>query len=1115
MPRTKPSRSRWAARRRHLAPGTILLPLLLSTFAAPGTPGLAPGDLQIHEVVSLNHAGLRDESGNRSDWIELHNPGASPVALAGWSLSDDSGSPRKWTFASGVVGPGEFLVVHASGENRQPVPGSPTPPDQIPGLAVWLQADAVRLSDPLQVRRTASGDFLRLWADSSGTGRHARQDTQALQPRYVTQPVPSVEFDGQDDLLRLAGAPAFDSFTLVAVFRPTRRHEVDSAGFTGVGGTSGQAWLFGAGHGGDAGAGAGISVGTNGVSLYEHGSSYMPAVATYEGRLPGPWSLVTATYDNRSPRLSVDGNDLPPVGTSPRLRVTAPTEIGSGSYGAFAGGIAEILVYARSLTDDERRNLDAHLARRHGVSLASTFHTNFRIDADGERLVLTRPDGSRADDVRVPTLPRDVSWGRLGGQPDSWRYLETPSPGQPNPTQGARAFLASPSFSQPPGFYADTVQIGLTSPDPGAEIRYTLDGSLPEANSPLFADSIRITNRSNIPNRLSAIATAPGWSPPSGRVFKGTVVRARAFRADALPSEPVTASYFVHPRGRARYSLPVVSLVSDERNFFDPEIGIYVVGNAQGGNYAQSGDAWERPVHVELFEPDGSRPIAQESGVRIHGNTSFGFPVKALRLHPLNQRGTGPFRHRIFPDLPIDSFDRLLLRPSGHDHYLTMMRDGLMQGLMHETGIDVQGYRPAILFLNGEYWGIHNLQEAFEKRYFESHHPEVDADAIDYLEGYAPGAFAYEGDAQHYHALVRHLESHATTDPDVAAWVASQMEVENFRDYKLAEIFYYRWDIGNHRLWRPRAPNGRLRWILFDCDVGFGGFWSEPNPWTFDMLRAVLEPSGSLHGHNNPTTVFLLSRLLENESFRVDFVNRAADLMNTTLEPGRMLAFIDRMAAEIAPEIVDHVARWRSPANLSEWSRNVEALRTFARERPTYNRRHFASRFGLPGTAELTLNPPRASVGTVGLNSLGRIDTTHGTWKGIYFRDLPITISATPSPGYRFAGWAELPGVTTATLTLRLRGDSTLTPIFEVATPPRWTRVQRNPDGTLRTEFEAESSAEFRLESSSDLVTWTVEPGGVLRTDAGGAGTATVPMRTTFRFLRLSKIATGATSANR
>ena len=115
--------------------------------------------------------------------------------------------------------------------------------------------------------------------------------------------------------------------------------------------------------------------------------------------------------------------------------------------------------------------------------------------------------------------------------------------------------------------------------------------------------------------------------------FKLHVVRARAFRTNSLPSAINTASYCVDARGRGRYSLPVVSLVSDRANFFDANRGIYVCGNAPGCNYAQSGDLWERPCHVEFFETNGTRAFAQNSGVRMLRRMRF------LQTKPIHVMG--------------------------------------------------------------------------------------------------------------------------------------------------------------------------------------------------------------------------------------------------------------------------------------------------------------------------------------------------------------------------------------------------------------------------------------------------------------------------------------------
>ncbi|MCC7375846.1 MAG: CotH kinase family protein [Verrucomicrobiales bacterium] len=1033
----------------------------------------AAAALRINEIVASNQTGLRDESGQHPDWIELYNEGADAVDLTGWALSDDPRQPRRWVFQSGRLAPGAFLVIYASGEDRQPLTASPVDPATVPGLATWLRAADLQRQSGALLRTSGADRFVRRWPDLSGHGNSAVQDSSSRQPRWFDGPQPAIRFDGVDDLLRLPKSTGTNDFTVIAIMTPTSGHEVDPQGFNGVGGTAGQRWLFGANHGGDFGAGAGISAGTNGVSVYEHGSGYMPAVLVAEAPLNSAPTVVTLTYRNRQPSLSLHGIELSEVGESVRATVTAPVEIGSGSYGAFAGDVFEVLMFDRALSALEIRGIELTLAQNYAHPLADRFHTNFRLSASGEWLGLTRPDGVREDEIQAPRMPRDVAWGRFPDGATATYYFATPTPGSGNSSVTADTALEAPQLSHVAGFYSNAFSLEIRTSDSDAEIRYTLDGSEPTAESTRYTSPLGILNRTLTPSRIANIPTAPNWRAPSGNVFKGTLVRARAFRTNALPSPVVTATYFVDPKGRARYGLPVVALSSDPKNFFSAETGIYVVGNAPGGNYAQTGDAWERPVHVEFMETDGSLAFSNEAGVRMHGNTSFGFPIKALRLHASNQGGTGPFRYRIFPDLPIDSFDRLLLRPSGHDHHLTLMRDGLMQSAAREFGLDTQGYRPAILFVNGEYWGIHNLQEALEKNYFAHHNPGVDADHVDYLEGYPPGTFVYEGSANHYHALDAFLHTNNLNAAGAFEWVRSQMDVDNFRDYKIAEAFYYRWDIGNHRLWRPRTDDGRLRWILFDCDVGFGGFWSEPQPWNFDMVRAVLEPSGSLHGHNNETTVFLLKTLLTHPEFRDDFILRAADLMNTTFASDRFLERIDHMSQEISSEVAEHTARWRYPTSISEWRGNVEALRTFARLRPDAMRRHLAEYFGLSGTAKVRLAASPIGGGTLQCHSLEGLPGSTGAWEGTYFRNVPLPVTATASPGWRFAGWRELPGNTQSTVRLAMTADATLTAVFVRTSAPEVTISRLGPDGSLRLRLSGLPGESLVIEGSSDLQIWS------------------------------------------
>jgi hypothetical protein len=1003
----------------------------------------------LNEIQVSNQTTIADENADTPDWIELFNPGPASVDLNGWGLSDSTNALFKWTFTNASLAPGSFLLVFASGKDRQPGQFGAVNPATVPGLRAWLRADAVNTADATQVRTSAGGFHVRSWRDQSGAAFHAGQGTDANQPRFIPAVPelggrPALRFDGTNDLLYLPASPAANNFTIIAVARPTAGHEIDPQGAAGVGGVSGQRYLFGAQHGGDFNGGSGLSLGTNGASIYEHGSGYMPALAVLATPIAS-LAIVTVNYSNKQPTLTVNGTLSSPGAESPRATVTAPVELGAGAYGAFAGDVAEILIFDRTLTEAEARGIEESLRMQYGLAFpAAIRHTNFTLDKDGEKVFLTRPDGTLADWLPSVEIPRDLSWGRQPDGSTNLFFFATPTPGTNNSTPGATDFLKMPKFSVGPGFYTTNVALELINTNllPGAVIRYTRDGSEPTTNSPLYTAPIVLGPRAGTPNDISMIPTAGGWQPPLGEVFKLHVIRTRAFRTNSIPSGVNTASYCIDPRGRARFSLPIVSLSSDRANFFDANTGIYVCGNTPGCNYAQSGDLWERPCHVEFFETNGLRVLDQKSGVRMHGNTSFGFPVKGLRLHPLNQQGTGPFEYRIFPDLNVDKFYRLLLRPSGHDNYLTMMRDGLMQNLMRETGIDMQGYRPAILFINGEYWGVHNLQEAFDEHYFETHYPaSVDKDAVDYIEGYAPGAAPQNGDATHFHNLIAFMTTNNLALAANYAWVRTQMEVDNYIDYKASETFYCRWDIGNHRLWRPHTDTGRWRWIIFDQDVGYGGFWQQPTaaPWTFNMLAYNLESAGPWtnyqpgNDHNHPTLTFQLRALLTNPDFKRSFINRFADLMNGTLSVERMTNVIARMAAEISPEMAEHCRRWRAPADWPTWTNNVAWLHRFATNRATYARQQLTNQFGLRGMVMVTLRVNDTNAGTIRWNTLALAPPTNAPWSGTYFRDNAVTFSAQAFNGYRFKNWTGLAGppATNATNTLTLSGNLALTANFE------------------------------------------------------------------------------------
>jgi uncharacterized repeat protein (TIGR02543 family) len=116
------------------------------------------------------------------------------------------------------------------------------------------------------------------------------------------------------------------------------------------------------------------------------------------------------------------------------------------------------------------------------------------------------------------------------------------------------------------------------------------------------------------------------------------------------------------------------------------------------------------------------------------------------------------------------------------------------------------------------------------------------------------------------------------------------------------------------------------------------------------------------------------------------------------------------MASEINPDLPPYLNRWAiMGGSLDAWEANVQVMRDFAISRPNFLRQHIIDRFGLSGTAELTIIHDR-SQGSVQINSIELSKKTPGiddveNWTGVYFEGIPIKLSATPKPGYEFAGW--------------------------------------------------------------------------------------------------------------
>ena len=597
----------------------------------------------------------------------------------------------------------------------------------------------------------------------------------------------------------------------------------------------------------------------------------------------------------------------------------------------------------------------------------------------------------------------------------------------------------TPVFSPMPGFYSEPVELSISVEHPDAVIRYTTDGSLPGPDSPMLNAPLELAGRSGDPNVVSMIPTnniAPGdlyreaWLPPDGEVFKIHVIRARAFLDDGnadggTAGEVVTGSFLVDPEGLGRYSLPVFSLAANLDDLFGDEEGIYVPG-ATGENYNQRGSDWEREIHLEFFEENGDRVLAQGAGVRIHGGTSRNRPRKTLRFYARSEYGESWFNAQLFPDKETQRFKRFLLRNSGNDWSESLFRDAFIQRLIQSsTRTDLQYSRPVILFINGEYWGIHMIRDRFDDRYLQEQY-DLDRDRVSLLEGNGVLDDGDEAGVALYQQMISFITSSDMADPAAFAEAESRMDMESYIDFLIAHIYSRNtdWPGNNINYWVyldgapgegvPYGLDGRWRWMIYDTDFGMG--------LNFDYVNNSQAYGGNNAYHNTlafalaengpgwpnpPWSTALFRSLLESPSFERRFVTRFADLLNTSYRRERAQALLQSFVSVLEPEIGEHIARWREPS-LSYWESEVNTMASFVLARESGIRNHIDSYFDLGGAVEITVDVNDPALGYVKVNTVEIREGTHNyPWSGTYFTAMPVMLVASSFGDVPFLGWQE------------------------------------------------------------------------------------------------------------
>ncbi len=886
---------------------------LLASFMAFAVAGDVTGQVVLNEVCNANYGTIMDEYGEYRDWIELWNTDTVPAELSGYCLSDDPAREVPWCFPEYSMAPGEHLVVFASGRDIGSCPVYWETLIEQGDEWKYILPDADTPPEWIEANFNDSA-----WnTGKSGFGYGDNDDSTRL-PQVLSVFIRK-QFTVED--------PS-------AVPGCVLHMDYDDAFVAYINGKE----IARAGIQGNPPAHDRSASSSREAEMYSGGDPQKFSVADPAGLLQAGNNVLAIQVHN----ISLTSSDMTAI---PFLSIQSPS---------FPASPPPAI-----------------------LDLSTTyFHTDFKLDAEGEPLYLMGPKGRVTDSVHIPWIGENNSFGRNPQDTAAWVAFSEPTPGEPNHATAFAGYVSRlPGFSVPGGRFTGPFMLSLSSAEAGDSIYYTLDGTEPDTGSTLYTEPLEID--------------------------ANAIIRARIILTGYLPGDVVTHTYF----SETGHGLAVISISTDPHNLWDYYDGIYVKGpNAQSefpyfdANFWQD---WERPGYIEVYEEDGSHAFSAGAGLKIYGGWTRGHPQKSVAFFARRRYGTGSFQYRLFGERPVTDFESFIIRNSGNDWYGqgsesgTMIRDILMTRMTRDMDLEYLAARQAVVYLNGEYWGVQNIREKVNEHYIASL-AGIDPDRIDLLEG---NQHILCGDNSHYAALIHFLSSNSAQVEANYAWAEKQMDIQNFINYQIAQIHYDNrdWPSNNVKYWRRATPKGKWRWILYDTDFGFG-LWNTEYVFR-NTLEFATEPNGP--GYPNPPwATFLLRQLLRNQEFRERFVNSFADRINTSFSNDSAIGMIDELEGNIDSEMPFHAASWGGTYQL--WKGRVEELRLFAGRRPTIMLSQLQSYFGLGLMKNLMLDVSDREGGYLLLNSL---HLKQFPFTGVYFEDVPVELTAVSLPGYKFSGW--------------------------------------------------------------------------------------------------------------
>ena len=495
----------------------------------------------------------------------------------------------------------------------------------------------------------------------------------------------------------------------------------------------------------------------------------------------------------------------------------------------------------------------------------------------GKEVMLTR-NGKFVDGISPQMAPLGVSVGRCDGY-DGMFFFASPTRGVENTTQHMRFMAQKPTFALKPGVYSGKNEMKIALNTHGSTVHYTLDGTRPDASSPVFKEPIKIT--------------------------KTTTVRAFcAGDSVTLSSHVATGTYiFDEP-----HTIAVINVTVDSTDLYDLNRGIYVEGpNADdevphvGANYWNK---WWKMAHVEFF--DGKEGFSEDCQLAIFGGYSRMRDKKSFKIRFKNTDGPSHIFYDLFDVGKSEKFKKIVLRSGSQDDNGVMARDEFFTSLMKENSptMLVQDYRPVALYINGGYFGLYYIREKIDE-HFAARHLNVSNDSVIVRNG--------SDDPE----ILNFATSHNLADPKNYEWLKERYDLMSLADQRIGEIYSCNTDVANVRYVYSPDPAGDRKWHVVFHDLD----WA----WVLKTSPSLYLKTGS-QGEKRNICNRLINAVMKNKEFRSLFLERLSLHLHKTLTPKNTAAVFDKLINTIRPEMKRNCKRWPK-MTYEKWEKNVAAFR--------------------------------------------------------------------------------------------------------------------------------------------------------------------------------------------